>query len=252
MTTPDAAATIELVAPAKLTLSLRVTGVRDDGLHLIDAEMVTLDLCDTLLLTEGGSGLTVLGGGPDVTTGPENLVNRALALAGRRAAVTLTKRIPSQAGLGGGSSDAGAVLRWAGFNDLVAAAELGADVAFCTVGGRARVTGIGEQVAALAYQDRTFTLLTPPVPCPTGPIYRRWDAMGGPTGDNGNDLEPAAVAEVPELIRWRDEFGDDVGVTPRLAGSGATWFVEGVFPGSGRVVTRTTPAGWPGSTLSDR
>lgn len=240
---------VVLQAPAKLTLSLRITGVRDDGLHLIDAEMVSLDLFDTLEVTEGATGLTIVDGAPDVApvtddvpTGPENLVNRALALADRRAAVTLTKRIPSQAGLGGGSSDAGAVLRWAGFDDLQAAADLGADVAFCTVGGRARVRGFGEIVEPLPHLDAVFTLLTPPLACPTGAIYRRWDELGGPVGASGNDLEPAALSVVPELARWRDELGDLAGITPRLAGSGSTWFVEGGFPGSGRVVTRTVPA----------
>lgn len=237
---------IELVAPAKLTLSLRLTGLRDDGLHLIDAEMVTLDLFDTLRVTPGGSGLEIVGGGSDIPTGPENLVNRALALAGRQASVVLTKRIPSQAGLGGGSSDAGAILRWAGFDDLEAAAGLGADVAFCTVGGRARVSGIGEVVQPLPPVAMTVTLLTPPVPCPTGPIYRRWDELGGPTGENGNDLEPAALAVSPELARWRDELGDASGQRPRLAGSGSTWFVEGAHPGPRRVVANTVSADFTG------
>ena len=239
--TAAAPSPIELVAPAKLTLSLRLTGVRDDGLHLIDAEMVTLDLYDTLELVEGQTGLTVVGGGEDIPTGPANLVNRALVLVGRQASVTLTKRIPSQAGLGGGSSDAGAILRWANFTDLDAAASLGADVAFCTVGGRARVTGMGEVVEPLPFVAATYTLVTPPVPCPTGAIYRRWDELGGPTGDAGNDLEPAAVSVAPELIRWRDELGDSTGQTPRLAGSGSTWFVEGEFPGEGRKIARTVP-----------
>lgn len=237
-------APIRLRAPAKLTLSLRLTGLRDDGLHLIDAEMVTVDLHDRLELVEGADGLTVVGGGDDIPVGPDNLVARALALTGRRASVRLTKGIPSQAGLGGGSSDAGAILRWAGFADLGAAAGLGADVAFCTVGGRARVTGIGERVEPLPFVDAAYTLVTPPVPCPTGAVYRRWDELGGPSGASGNDLEPAALAVAPELARWRDELGEASGGTPRLAGSGSTWFVEGAFAGPGRVVVRTVPAGW--------
>lgn len=240
--TTAAPSPVELLAPAKLTLSLRLTGVRDDGLHLIDAEMVTLDFYDTLELVEGQTGLTVVGGGQDIPTGPENLVNRALALVGRQASVTLTKRIPSQAGLGGGSSDAGAILRWANFTDLEAAAALGADVAFCTVGGRARVRGMGEIVEPLPFVAASYTLVTPPVACPTGAIYRRWDELGGPSGAAGNDLEPAAVSVAPELIRWRDELGDASGETPRLAGSGSTWFVEGEFPGEGRKIARTVPS----------
>ena len=225
-------------APAKLTLSLRVTGVRDDGLHLIDAEMVSLDLHDTLTFSDGDR-LEVVGGS-DAPPNDDNLVRRALRAVGRTAHVRLDKRIPAGAGLGGGSADAAAVLRWAGCHDLDLAAGIGADVAFCLVGGRAQVTGIGEQVESLAFESRTFTLLTPPVHCSTPAVYRAWDELGGPSGDDGNDLEPAALAVAPELARWRDELAEATGRRPRLAGSGSTWFVEGAFPGADRVVAHTT------------
>ncbi len=232
---------VRLLAPAKLTLELRITGVRPDGMHLIDAEMVTVDLYDTLDLIVGRRGLTVIGGGDDIPIGPDNLVQRALDLVGVTASVRLTKRIPSQAGLGGGSSDAGAILRWAGLDDLGAAARLGADVAFCTVGGRARVGGIGEVVTPLPHRELTFTLLTPPIACPTGAVYRAWDESGRQPGGYGNDLEAAALTVAPELARWRDELADVSGRRPRLAGSGSTWFVDGAFPGPGRVVCTTVP-----------
>lgn len=234
-----------LTAPAKLTLSLRMTGLRDDGFHLIDAEMVTLDLHDSLEIDPSGAGLVVVGGGADVPTGPENLVNRALILAGRTAAIRLHKRVPSQAGLGGGSSDAAAVLRWAGFDDLSAAATIGADVAFSVIGGRARVRGIGEIIEPAPYEERLLTLVTPPIACPTPVVYRAWDELGGPHhGHSGNDLEPAAIAVAPELAGWRDRLWAETGHRPTLAGSGSTWFVPGSYPGPGRVVARTTPAGW--------
>jgi 4-diphosphocytidyl-2-C-methyl-D-erythritol kinase len=223
-------------ALAKLTLSLRVVGVRSDGMHLLDAEMVTLDFADVLTFSEG-DGLDVVGG--DLPHDTTNTVRRALAAVGRSAHVQLEKRIPAGAGLGGGSADAAAVLRWAECDDLDVAASIGADVPFCVVGGRARVTGIGEVVDPLPFEDRTFTLLTPPLEVSTAEVYRRWDELGGPAGDNGNDLEPAALVVAPELARWRDELGAAAGRTPRLAGSGSTWFVEGAFPGPGRVVTRT-------------
>lgn len=223
-------------ALAKLTLSLRVVGVRADGMHLIDAEMVTLDFADLLTISDG-EGLEVVGG---AAPGDEtNTVRRALAAVGRSAHVRLEKHIPAGAGLGGGSADAAAVLRWVGCDDVAVAASIGADVPFCVVGGRARVTGIGEVVDPLPFVDRTFTLLTPPIEVSTVDVYRRWDDLGGPTGDNGNDLAPAALAVAPDLARWRDELGDATGLMPRLAGSGSTWFVEGAFPGPGRVVTRT-------------
>ncbi len=248
---PDPELPATLLAPAKLTVSLRVVGVRPDGYHLLDVEMVTVDLADELHLTEG-DGLTVEAravggdGGSTVPGGDGNLVRRALALVERRAAVRLVKRIPAGAGLGGGSADAAAVLRWAGSTDLARAARLGADVPFCVEGGRARVTGIGEQVEALAFQPRTYTLLTPPIGCSTPAVYRAWDELGGPSGDGANDLEPAALRVAPELGRWRDELAEASGAAPILAGSGSTWFVEGAHPGPGRVVVRTVPAGWTG------
>lgn len=223
-------------APAKLTLSLRVTGVRPDGYHLLDAEMVTVDLADTLTFG-AGDGVVYEGMAPP----PDDIVARALAIVGRRARVRVHKRIPPGAGLGGGSADAAAVLRWAGCTDLAVAASLGADVPFCLVGGRARVRGIGEVVEPLPYEDRVFTLLIPPLGCATPAVYAAWDRMGGPRGEHGNDLEPAALAVEPRLAAWRDALAAATGLTPRLAGSGSTWFVEGSYPGEGRIVVRTTP-----------
>jgi 4-diphosphocytidyl-2-C-methyl-D-erythritol kinase len=233
---------VRLSAPAKLTLSLRVVGLRGDGYHLVDAEMVAIDLSDRLVISNG-DGLQVVAadGGLEVVGGGDNLVAAALRLAGRSAHVVVHKAVPAGAGLGGGSADAAAILRWAGWTDVVGAAAIGADVSFCLVGGRARVTGIGEAVEPMAFREMAFTLLTPPVGCPTVDVYRRWDEMGGPIGDNGNDLEPAALDLVPDLARWRDELGDATGVRPRLAGSGSTWFVEGEYPGGGRRVVRTLP-----------
>ena len=230
-------------APAKLTLSLRVVGRRPNGYHLLEAEMVTLDLADELEFSDG-DGIEVVGpAAAGVPTDDANLVARALAAVGRRARVRIHKRIPAGAGLGGGSADAAAVLRWAGCQDLGVAARLGADVPFCLLGGRARVTGVGEVVEPLPFQDGTYTLLIPPVSVPTAEVYRRWDGLGGPIGDNGNDLEPAALATVPLLARWRDELAEATGRRPRLAGSGGTWFVEGAFPGTGRLIVKSDEAG---------
>jgi len=228
-------------APAKLTRSLRVTGVRPDGYHLLEAEMVTLDLADTLEFGPGDS-LQVLGGaGSDALVGADNLVGRALDAIGRRASVRLHKRIPIGAGLGGGSADAAAVLRWAGVTDLDLAASLGADVPFCLIGGRARVTGVGDHVEPLSFEEveaQHYTLLTPPFAVSTPLVYQAWDRLGGPKADGPNDLEPAAMLVEPRLARWRDRLGDATGETPVLAGSGATWFVPGAYPGDGRVVVQ--------------
>ncbi len=231
---------VVLFAPAKLTCSLRITGARADGYHEIDAEMVTLDLADELAFDEGDHLEVVGATGLAVPQGDDNLVRRALAAIDRRAAVRLVKRIPAGAGLGGGSADAAAVLRWAGCSDRLLAASLGADVAFCLVGGRARVTGGGEVITPLAPVVRAYTLLIPPFGVATAEVYRAWDRLGGPTGDGLNDLEPAALDVAPALAEWRDRLGDATGLTPVLAGSGSSWFVAGAFPGEGRIVARTT------------
>lgn len=273
-----------LLAPAKLTVGLRITGIRPDGYHFIDAEMVTLDLCDEVIVHRSSvssveiAPVAALRNGPhaapewDIPTDRSNLVIRALELAGRTAHVEVRKRIPPGGGLGGGSADAAAVLRWA--NRLTAserprpdavsdasgssasvqpnasaspptdagelslitpqqAAALGADVAFCLVGGRARVTGVGEIVEPLGFRAQSFVLWTPPIQVDTATVYGTWDALGGPKGDT-NDLEPAALAAYPELSTWRDELEAVGGRTPQLAGSGGTWFISAphsVLPG---------------------
>jgi 4-diphosphocytidyl-2-C-methyl-D-erythritol kinase len=260
-----------VLAPAKLTLSLRVTGVRADGYHLLDAEMVSLDLADELTFNDGrglevvdatagadaspvpppvpapGSGLrpgvpAAPGLPPGVPAGDDNLVLRALRAVGRDARVRLVKRIPAGSGLGGGSADAAAVLRWAGIHDVALAATLGADVPFCLRGGRARVSGIGDELDPMPFVERTFTLVTPPFGCSTAAVYSAWDELGGPTAAGPNDLEPAALSVEPGLARWRERLAEATGQIPVLAGSGSTWYVEGSYPGAGMVVVRTVPA----------
>jgi 4-diphosphocytidyl-2-C-methyl-D-erythritol kinase len=215
-------------ARAKLATTLAVGSRRPDGKHLIDAEMVTLDLADHLTFVEG-DGLEVVGDESlvaRVPPGPENLVSRALSLVRRRALVRIEKRIPVAAGLGGGSADAAAVLRWAGVSDPAVAARLGSDVAFCLRGGRGRVRGAGEVVESLSPVERTFVLLTPPVGVSTAAVYAAWDALGGPHDEGPNDLEPATLAVAPELGAWRGQIEEVTGRRPVLAGSGSTWFLE--------------------------
>jgi 4-diphosphocytidyl-2-C-methyl-D-erythritol kinase len=252
-----------VLAPAKLTVTLRVTGVRGDGYHELDSEMVTLSLADELVLDEGGSGLVVEAEAgaraDDLPSAEQNLVARALEACGRTAAVRLTKRIPLGGGLGGGSADAAAVLRWGGCEDAAVAARLGADVPFCLVGGRARVEGLGERVTPLPFEAREYLLLVPPFGVDTPQVYRAWDL--DPRDDAPNALASAALAVEPRLARWRDALGDLVGSEPTLAGSGSTWFVQDgpaeagtaaqpelrVGADTARLVrARTVPAGWEG------
>ena len=156
-----------LEAPAKVNLGLRVTGVRPDGRHELESVFVPLELADRIRLeVSSGSGVALEVGGalPDVPAGADNLAVKAatafLARAGvdRRVEIALEKHIPSPAGLGGGSSDAGAVLRGlaAALPGAVSpeslagiALELGADVPFFLEPRPALVTGTGERIAPL-------------------------------------------------------------------------------------------------------
>jgi len=237
-----------LWAPAKLTRWLRIVGLRADGYHLLETEMASLDLADELEIEDGAEGLELIdevawvAAGPpagntaseladEVTAGTvpadqANIVAKALAAVGRQARVRLRKRIPAGAGLGGGSSDAAAVLRWAGALDPATAVGLGADVPFCVLGGRARVSGIGDRVEPLVFEDFSVVLVTPALIVSTPEVYRCWDALGGPHGEYGNDLEPAALVVEPRLLRWRDLISAVAGERPCLAGSGGTWYLE--------------------------
>jgi 4-diphosphocytidyl-2-C-methyl-D-erythritol kinase len=222
--------TVVVRAPAKLTWSLRVIGVRADGYHLLEAEFVSLDLADELHITQGSTGISVSGPYAEgVPTDGSNLVARALAVTGRTAAVHVVKNIPHGGGLGGGSADAGAVLRWAGIDDPAIAARLGADVPFCVHGGRARVGGIGDVLTPLEFVDRTVTLIVPPLVVSTPAVFRTWDELGGPQAHGPNDLEPAALIVEPRLAEWRDLIVAATGQRPILAGSGATWILPGVW-----------------------
>ena len=227
-----------------------MTGIRDDGFHLIDAEMVSLDLADTLTFAEG-SGLSIAlsdsaSRGLSVEATPDNLIVRALRMVEQDARIDVVKRIPAGGGLGGGSADAAAVFRWAKRTsdaDVLASAKLGADVPFCIVGGRARVTGIGEILEPLPFVNRVYTLLTPPFGVSTPAVYKAWDLLGGPVSEGPNDLEAAAISVEPRLRQWRDQLGELTGLVPVLAGSGSTWFVEGAHDGPNLVVVQTVPAG---------
>ena len=254
------------MAPAKLTLSLAVTGVRADGYHQLRSEMVSLSLSDELTFTEGGAGLTFEAEpgtrAESLADGQHNLITRALAAVGRRATVHVVKRIPLGGGLGGGSTDAAAVLRWAQCDDLDIARSLGSDVPFSLVGGRALVEGTGEHVTPLDFEPREFLLLVPPFGVDTAQVYAAWDGQGEQGADEGeNALTRAALTVDPRLVRWRDAFRDLVGREPTLAGSGSTWFVESTAPKTGTgdlqwltqgeerarlVRAHTVPPGWEG------
>jgi 4-diphosphocytidyl-2-C-methyl-D-erythritol kinase len=236
---PSAALSLE--APAKLNLSLRVVGRRPDGFHLLETEMVLLDLADRLLLLPGATGLRVEASpGDEIPLDASNLAWRGLVagLGGspELACLALEKRIPAKAGLGGGSSDAAAAWRLgrraAGASegatprDLSSLALLGADVPFFAAAVAAAVmTGIGEVVTPLGSPSPAHVILAfPEFRLSTAAVFaelRPGDLLSGETG--GNDLLAPAMRlhpELGEMMRMVAEAGGE----PRMTGSGSTIF----------------------------
>lgn len=188
-------ATLELRAPAKLNLGLRLVGRRADGYHELEGLFLPLEFADVLHIDldaePGGIELELLGDVEAIPAGQENLAWRAARLfreasgLGGRVSLRLRKRIPSGAGLGGGSSDAGAVLR--GLERLAATATdllplalaLGADVPFFLDPQPAWVTGIGERIEPVAgLSSVPVVVALPEGRISTAAAFAAWDASG--------------------------------------------------------------------------
>lgn len=219
-----------LRANAKLTWFLEVTGRRENGYHELRSEMTSLDFSDVLFVDESGDYLRVAGHRDAVPLDGTNLVSRALALVGRRAGVVIDKVIPVGGGLGGGSSDAAAILRWAGGVDVERALALGGDVPFCQLGGRAIVEGVGERLTPLPFEARDVTLiLARGLSVNTAHCYQAYDELRAtgwsPAGRNHLEV-PAGLVE-PRLATTLAWLRAEIGANVEVAGSGSTMFIEG-------------------------
>ena len=180
--------TLRIKAAAKLNFSLDILGIRPDGYHEMDMVMQTIDLFDDVELSKAGTISVFSDGSPD---GPENLAWKAAEAffrAAKRsggARIRLTKRIPAQAGMAGGSADAAAVL--IGLNALYdarlspealrdAGLSVGADVPYCLIGGTARVRGIGEIVEPMPpFLSGYLVVAKPAIGISTAEAFRRFD-----------------------------------------------------------------------------
>lgn len=233
-----------LSAPAKVNLGLRIVGRRPDGYHLLESVFWPLDLEDAIELRPSSKfSLTTIwetdarGAEPE----PEkNLVTRAFRRLFHGELpdwdVTLKKRIPPLAGLGGGSSDAAAVLRHFGpslgmtaprLEDV--AAELGADVPYFLNPVPCRVEGIGERRSEIPHpKPLSFFLVFPRFGMETAAVFRRYRELGipfsAPGREPGNDLESAAVSIEPRLAPILDALSKCNAVYSGLSGTGSTCF----------------------------
>ena len=148
--------TVEVFAPAKINLSLHVTGRRADGYHLLDSLVAFADTGDRLQITPGADLSLIVSGifAKGVPQDARNLVWRAAEGVGWRGQIALEKSLPHGAGIGGGSSDAGAFLNALAGQGVVfpdsLALSLGADVPVCMTASAARMQGIGEEITPVA------------------------------------------------------------------------------------------------------
>ena len=234
-------------APAKINPWLEIVGRRPDGYHDIDTCYQAIDLADTVVLEPSERpGVSCRVEGPfaaGVPAGEENLAARAaLLLAERtghepRVAITITKEIPAGAGLGGGSSDAAAVLvalaRRFAIPDpedtlVELAAELGADVPFFLEGGTQRGTGIGDRLEAIPMpKERCGILVWPGTPVSTDWAYQEQDRIArAETGTNrsGNAFAPLVMEKWPAIARAAEALREAGAEDPRLSGSGGAVF----------------------------
>jgi 4-diphosphocytidyl-2-C-methyl-D-erythritol kinase len=253
---------VRATAFAKLTLSLRVLGRRDDGFHELEALAVSIgqphDTLEAIAVPHPpGVELELLGEDEWVPTGSDNLALRAaealLVRAGRAGhgvQLSLRKRIPARCGLGGGSADAAAALLAVrrlidvDVDDtgvLELAARLGSDVPFCVRGGAAWMRGRGDDLEPVELPlGLPMLVALPPFRLATPDVYRAWDELGGPRATRVvpappwvdallpelvNDLEPAAERIEPRLVQFRERLEAVAGAPALLAGSGSGYVV---------------------------
>ena len=210
---------IEADAHAKINWALNITGRRPDGYHLLDMLMQSIGLSDRMTF-EDAEGVTLTVDGTVPPDAERNLVVRAAralnAHTGKEhgVAMTLEKRIPARAGLGGGSADCAAALR--ALNELwdlglpqAALMEiglsLGADVPFCLTGGLARVSGIGEHIeSAQSAPSIPLVLVTPGGGLSTARVFGLWDRGGWP--EVALDTKALARAVIDRDLRAVDRL----------------------------------------------
>ena len=251
-----------MLSPAKINLHLEVLEKRPDGYHEIQTLLQRVDLSDEMEIHPGGQGIRLLLEGEAVPSGMENLACRAARLFCRETGIPgdleikIRKRIPVAAGLGGGSSNAAAVL--AALNDLFRTglnasalmglgARLGADIPFFIFQKPALARGKGERLTPVSIPEGLgFLLLVPPFRVSTPWSYETFDRLTEGKRKEGttlaasyptladllpvlkNDLEIPALSRYPEIGQMKEELLRGGAQGALMSGSGPVTF--GLFP----------------------
>lgn len=238
------------LAPAKINLTLHVTGQRDDGYHRLDSLVMFADKGDKITVEAADEmSLQVEGRMSEgVPVDESNLMVRAARLMDAPVAMRVKKNLPNAAGLGGGSSDAAAVLkaisRMTGQPIPESAITLGADVPVCLMGRAARMSGIGDKLESVAGMPMlNAVLVNPGRPVPTKLVFERLTCKENPPmpeqlptglsaaeltqwlGSMRNDLEAPAMKAEPVIAQVFETLSKTPGcLLTRMSGSGGTCF----------------------------
>ena len=204
---------ITIKAPAKVNLSLDITGRREDGYHLVRMLMQSIDLCDEVTVTRNNSGLITLDcDRPDIPTDSKNIAYRCAAaffeeteILNSGVHIDIVKQIPMEAGLGGGSADGAAVL--VALNVLFGAAltdkalcrigvKIGADIPFCIIGGTMLAEGVGDIFTPLPHltDECWFVLAKPQTGVSTAEAYKSFDVQRPKQKPDTDSLVAAIVS----------------------------------------------------------
>ncbi|MFU7517491.1 4-(cytidine 5'-diphospho)-2-C-methyl-D-erythritol kinase [Clostridium sp. HCS.1] len=251
---------MRIKAYAKINISLDIVGKREDGYHLLEMIMQSIDLYDELNIEKQNKDITIKCNKPYVPTDERNLAYKAAKLFMEKykinsgVSININKNIPVCAGLAGGSTDGAAVLKAMNtIFDIHASDEelmelglqLGADVPYCIKGGTALCRGIGEKVTKLNdFKDKILVLVKPPFGVSTKSVYQEFDlskARSHPNTDvlikaiEENDLrivannmknllENVTLRKHKILINIKEEMKNSGSIGTMMSGSGPTVF----------------------------
>jgi 4-diphosphocytidyl-2-C-methyl-D-erythritol kinase len=251
---------MRMKAYAKVNISLDIVGKREDGYHLLEMIMQSIDLYDEIVIEKQKKEITIKCNKPYVPTDERNLAYKAAQLFIEKydidsgVNINIKKNIPVCAGLAGGSTDAATVLKIMNslFNInasdeelMILGLKLGADVPYCIKGGTALCKGIGEEVTALkGFKDKVIVLVKPPFGVSTNSVYQEFNiekARNHPnTGliidainndnlkmvcDNmKNLLENVTLRKHKILINIKEEMRHNGAMGTMMSGSGPTVF----------------------------
>lgn len=262
----------EVFAPAKINLTLHVTGQRDDGYHLLDSLVVFAGIGDTVSVASSDR-LSLTINGPEAAgldCDPDNLVLRAARLMQQNGQITLTKRLPVASGIGGGSADAAATLRAMAQHhdcflpDPQSVLQLGADVPVCLASKTTRMSGVGDILASVPrLPAMDIVLVNPRVSVSTPQVFRslrqkansampatlpNWSDLTDFAAwlqQQRNDLLAPAIAQAPVIGDVLEDLKAANSLHVGMSGSGATCF--GLFTPDGsaaQAVSKIRPDWW--------